>query len=265
MKRHNRSILALFPATCLALAGAPADARQAPAPPSPKGLYEGARQRYDRVGSYIARLTRREAVKGERRPEELILVKFRERPWSAHMKWLGEQGRGREGVYVKGRHGDKVHVRLAAWDIPFMPAGRRMALSPDGALLRSASTHPITELGIGAALDKIGRVQAALGRGDRGLGELAVVGPERRDEFAKPAHGIEHRIPPGADPAVPRGGRRTYWLDPASGLPTLIVTLDADGGEVEYYRYDRLQLAVRLDDEDFDPDGLWGAPTPGGR
>jgi hypothetical protein len=264
MRRHKRYFLALIPA-CLALAEGPASAQQAPALPTAKGLYEGARERYDRVGSYIARLTRRETVKGERRPEELILVKFRERPWSAHMKWLGEAGRGREGVYVKGHHGDKVHVRLAAWDIPFMPAGRRMALSPDGALLRSASTHPITELGIGAALDRIGRVQAALGRGDRGLGELAAVGPRRLREFAERAYGIEHRIPPGADPAVPAGGRRTYWLDPDSGLPTLVVTLDAEGGEVEYYRYDRLQLAVRLDDEDFDPDRLWGAVASGGR
>jgi hypothetical protein len=114
-----------------------------------------------------------------------------------------------EVVYVVGQHGGKVHVRLAAGDVPLMPPGALMALDPNGSLLRSASTHPITELGVGAAIGMIGEVVAALDRGDRRLGTLAVVGPERRQEFGKPVRGIEHRIPAGAYPAVPEGGRRT--------------------------------------------------------
>jgi len=81
--------------------------------PGTRELYEAARSRYAQIDSYIARLTRREVVKGERRPQELILLKFREKPWSAYMKWIGDEGRGREGLYVKGQHGDKIHTRLA--------------------------------------------------------------------------------------------------------------------------------------------------------
>jgi hypothetical protein len=260
MERHKTRALALFAVANVALAGA-AGALQAPEPPTPTGLYEDARKRYARIDSYVARLRRHETVKEQRRPEELVLLKVRDKPWSVYAKWLGEEGRGREGVYVEGQHGGKVHVRLAAGDVPFMPAGRRMALSPDGALMRAASTHPITELGIGAAIGKIGEVLAAQKRDDRRRGELAAVGPEWRDEFGGRAYGIEHKIPAGADRAVPSGGRRTYWLDPATGLPTVVVTQDGEGREVEHYHYDRLQLSARLDDEDFDPDLLWGAPA----
>src|SRR4051794_4489113 len=148
MDRHERHNSATIIAACALFALVTVGTLQAPDPQTPKSLHAAAKERYDRVGSYIARLTRRETVKGERRPEEVILLMFREKPWSIHAKWLGEEGRGREGIYVKGQHDSKVHVRLAAGDVLFMPAGRRMALSPDGALLRAASTHTIAELGI---------------------------------------------------------------------------------------------------------------------
>jgi len=243
----------------LGLAGGAARDPAAAADPEVRRLYDAARERYGRVDSYIARLTRREKVRGEQRPEELILFKFRAEPWSAYLRWLGEAGEGREGLYVPGRHDDKVHTRIAAGDVPLFPAGYRMSLAPDGALLKAASPHPITALGLGAALDKLGDALAAQERGDDRLGTLAAVGPEKLEEFDEPVRGIEHRLPPGADPAVPRGGRRVYWFDPATGLPTVARTRDDTGTVVEYYRYDRLQLGVGLDDADFDPDRLWGA------
>jgi hypothetical protein len=250
-------------ATCVVLAGGVSLMDGAMAgPPTPRELHESARERYARIDSYIARLTRREVVRGERRPEEVILFKFRENPWSGYMKWLGEEGRGREGLYVKGRHGDRVHVRLAGGDIPFVPAGRRMALAPDGALLRSASPHPITAIGIGASIAKIGDVVSALERDDRRRGDLALVGPERRAEFVEAPYGVEHRLPAGIDPALPEGGRRTYYFDPVTNLPTVFVSRDFIGREIEYYRYDRLQLSVHLNDDDFDPDRLWAKPDP---
>jgi hypothetical protein len=258
MERHVRRTLALFAAATAALAAA--GALHAPSPPTTTGLYEDVKKHHGRIDSYVARLRRHETVNGKRRPEELVLLKIREKPWSVYAKWLGEEGRGREGVYVKGQHGDKIHVRLAAGDVPFMPAGRRMALAPDGALMRAASTHPITELGVGAAVAKVGAVLAAQERGDKRAGELEAVGPQWRDEFGGRAYGIEHKIPAGTDRAVPSGGRRTYWIDPGTGLPTLVVTQDGEGREVEYYLYDRLQLHANLDDEDFDPDLLLGKP-----
>jgi hypothetical protein len=56
---------------------------------------------------------------------------------------------------------------------------------------------------------------------------------------------------------MPKGGRRFWYFDPATGLPVLIVTDDPTGHPVEYYCYDRLQFPVKLDDADFDPERLW--------
>jgi hypothetical protein len=233
-------------------------------PPVPavtaRQLYTAARERFQHVDSYIVRLIRREVVKGEMNPEEVILFKFRQEPWSVYLKWLGKEGQGREVVYVKGRYESKIHSLLAAGDIPFMPAGKRMALSPDSFLVKSATRHPITQAGIAASIEKIGEILTAIERGDRRAGTMAVVGPAQRPEFDKPAFGIEHTLTPGYDPSMPGGGKRTYFFDPATGLPTVITAKDERGQEVEYYRYDRLQPGVKLDDADFDPDVLWAKP-----
>jgi hypothetical protein len=224
-------------------------------------LYEAARDRYAGIDSYIVRLTRREMVKQRKNPEEVMLFKFRKEPWSVYLKWLGKEGQGREVVFVKSKHEGKIHTRLAAGDIPFMPAGRRMALPPDNLLVRNACRHPITHAGIGASIERIGEVLAAQERGDRKLGSLTVLAPTERPEFGRPVHAIEHALPAGADPSLPKGGRRLYFFHPESGLPMLITTRDERNQEVEYYLYDRLQPKVLLDDADFDPDTLWGKPA----
>jgi hypothetical protein len=236
----------------------------APTPPAEvtaRQLYEAARDRYATMDSYIVRLTRREQVKDRLNPEELIALKFRKAPWSVHLKWLGKEGQGREVVYVKGRYEGKIHTLLAAGDIFLMPAGKRMALQIDNILVRSASRHPITEAGIGSAVERIGGYLARQERGDRTVGSLRVLRAVARPEFDRHVSGLEHHLPPGLDSSLPNGGKRTWFFDPDSKLPMLITTTDERGNLVEYYRYDRLLHPVKLDDADFDPDRLWGKPA----
>jgi hypothetical protein len=213
------------------------------------------------MDSYIARLTRREQVRGRDKPEEVMLFRFRKEPWSVYFKWLSGEGQGREVVYVKGRYEGKLHTLLAAGDMPLMPAGKRIALAPDSMLVRSASRHPVTEAGIGACIARLGALLAAVDRGDRRHGTLRELGPQNRPEFACPVCALEQVIPPGVEEELPQGGRRVCYFDAETHLPTLLVTQDARGHEVEYYRYDRIQFPVRLNDDDFNPDRLWPAPS----
>jgi hypothetical protein len=247
------------PAVVPAVAKTPAPAT--PPAASPRALYQQAAERYASMDSYIARLTRREQVNGKNQPEEVILFKFRKDPWSVSFKWLGETGKGREVVYVKGQHGDQIHTLLAAGDHPFKPAGSRVALACDSVFVRMASRHPITEAGIGASIERLGRLLDAVDRGDTSRGTVHELGPQKRPEFADPIPCIEHVIPPGAEATLPRGGRRLYGFDPENHLPVLVVTRDDKGQEAEYYRYDHLMYPVRLDAQDFDPDRLWGKPV----
>jgi hypothetical protein len=217
-----------------------------------------AREQLETFDSYIVRLTRREAINGQLQPEEVILFRFRAKPWSVYLKWLGKEGKGREVVFVQGQHDNKIHSLLSAGDIPFMPAGKRMALSPDNILVKSACRHPLEEAGIAASVQRIGRLLANTASDPRKNGTLRVVGPVKRPEFEKAVWGLEHTLPPGSDPTLEQGGKRTYFFHPETHLPMLILAFDEAGNEAEYYHYDRLQRAVKLDDHDFNPDVLWG-------
>jgi len=222
-------------------------------------LQQASARQYATIDAYIVRLTRREFVKGKLQPEEVLLFKFRKAPLSVYLKWVGPVGKGREVIYVKGQHENKIHTLLAAGDMPFAPAGKRIALSPDSVFVRGASRHAITEAGIGTLIDRFGTLLEALERGDTSQGTLTYLGLQKRPEFTAPLEGVEWKLPPGTEASLPRGGKRWCFVDPETHLPVLIVTHDERGQEVEYYRYDRFQYPVPLDDNDFDPDRLWGA------
>jgi hypothetical protein len=248
----------------------PAAFTPAPSPPpaaAPGGstvrqLIQQAAASYSRIDSYIARLTRREVV-NNKNDEEVMLFKFRKEPWSVYFKWLGETGKGREVVFVKGQHGSLIHTLLAAGDHPLKPAGSRIALAPDSFFVKMASRHPVTEAGIGASVDRLVALLAAIERGDTRRGTLTDLGTQSRPDFTGPLALVEHTFPAGVDTSLPRGGKRLYGFDPESHLPVLVTARDEKGTEVEYYRYDRLQYPVKLDNDDFDPDKLWSKPGAG--
>jgi Protein of unknown function (DUF1571) len=242
-----------------AVSSAPALAAVPNSPAKLRELYNQAALRFATIDSYVARLRRREQVKGKDQPEELILFKFRKRPWSVYFKWLGPTGNGREVIYVKGQHGDMIHTLLAAGDMPLAPAGKHMALPPDNIFVRSASRHAITEAGIGVMIEKFGQALDSQERGEKKFGLITYLGPTKRSEYDAPLESVEHIVPSGLEPQLPHGGRRWVFFDPASHLPVLMITHDDRGHEVEYYCYDRLQYPVKLDDLDFDPDRLWPA------
>jgi hypothetical protein len=249
----------------------PAPAQDAaPAAPSAgnplRALYQKADQRHQTMDAYVMRLRRREVVGGKVRPEELILVKIRQQPWSVYFKWLGPEAKGREVVYVKGQPGNEIHTLTAAGDVPLLPAGQRFSVAADSAMVKARSRYPITEAGLGTVIRRFGELVEAAEKGDRRAGTFKYLGRVKRPEFDQAVEGVEQLVPPESDPRLPKGGRRWWYFDAASGLPVLIVTNDETGREVEYYCHDRIQCPARLDDDDFNPDRLWkkAAPAPGG-
>ncbi len=257
--REYQTMAAPEEAPVLAQASQTAEPAAKPAPVDPlRRLYEKAVERYAGMDSYIVRLTRREQVNGKDNPEETLLFKFRKEPWSIYFKWLGKVGEGREAVYVKGRYEDKIHTLLAAGDVMLMAAGKRIDLPADSILVRARSRHSITDAGIGALIGHFGEALAA--KDKSGNPVLRYLGPQKRAEFETPMEAVEQTIPAEREEALREGGRRFWYFDPESNLPVLVITQDKSGHEVEYYRYDRFQYPVKLDDADFDPDKLWAKP-----
>lgn len=228
-----------------------------PAPANPassasplRQLYDTAVNVYAAIDSYNARFRRRERVGDKDMPEEVIFAQFRKQPFSVHFKWVGGEGQGRELIYVKGRHEDKIHTLLAPSDPHLF--GKTMALALDSPLLRSRTRRPITEAGIGHMIDAFGQMLALADRTGPAM-QLKYLGPVKRPEYQEALVGVEHVVLPQQDPLLPKGGRRWWFFDPLKGLPVLLITHDGANHPVEYYCYDRLMYPVRLDDQDFDP------------
>jgi hypothetical protein len=222
-------------------------------------LYHEAARRYAEIDSYVVRLRRRERVGGKNKPEEVMLFKFRKEPWSVYFKFLGPVGRGREVVYVKGHYENKIHTLTAAGDIPLTAAGQHIALAPDNILVRSASRYPITEAGIGNLVERFGRLLEFERRsGSNGIatGLVKYLGTFQRPEFANRLDTVVQIVPSRYESALPHGGRRFWFFEPALHLPVLIITQDNRGQEVEYYCYEDLKTSVTFGPEDFDPEQM---------
>lgn len=219
-------------------------------------LHDRATQTHARMDSYIFRMRRREVVSGTKSPEELVLVKHRQKPYSVFLKWLGNEGKGRQVIYVAGKYDNKMQVLTAAGDIPFTPAGMRMAFAPEDRLVKSKSRYPITNTGFGSVIERFGELVSAVEKNDPSVGQVKYLGKVKRPEFEQPVEAMHHIIPEKRDPLLPKGGQRWLYFDGGSGLPILTITHDPTG-EVEYYCFDHVQFPVRLDDDDFNPD-RWG-------
>jgi len=220
-------------------------------------IYQQALEHYNSMDSYIVRFRRREQINGKDKPEEVIYAKFRKSPWSVYFKWLGQEAKGREVVFVKGQYDEKIHTLLAAGDVPLMPAGKRFSLSPDSPLVLASSRHSIRESGVGPLIDHFGRMVAAVERREIQPGAVRYLGRLKRPEFDSPCEAVEQRVASGSEATLARGGTRLWLFDLVSKLPILVIAQDETGHEVEYYCYDRFEYPVKLDDADFNPDKLW--------
>jgi len=214
---------------------------------------------FQNTDSFTCRMIRREMVGGVRKPEELISFQYRKNPYSIHLKWLGEVGKGREVVYVEGKFDNKIQIRLAGGDMPFVAAGKRMSFNLDNPLVRSSSRHGVQEASFGFMLSTVGTMIAQQKQGNSKLGTVQYAGKVHRQELGMAVEMIEVKIFPGTEDGLPHGGRRLIGFNPQEGMPMLVQTFDDKGQEVEFYRYD-LFICKGLDSIDFDPDALWGKP-----
>jgi hypothetical protein len=215
-------------------------------------LQQQAAAKYAKIDSYVARLQRREQINGKNSAEEVILFSHRKEPWSVHLKWIGTEAQGRESLYVKGRYEGKIHTLLAPSDPRIL--GKIVAMAPDSPFIRSRCRHSITEAGVGSLIDRFGRL---VDREESGQAHaLRCAGPMQRAEHEQPLEAVEQVIAEREETALPGGGRRWWFFDPVTSFPTVIVTVDSAGQQVEYYCYDKFLMPAGLDDDDFNPERL---------
>jgi Protein of unknown function (DUF1571) len=235
------------------------ESQATPTPNDARSLRElstNAAKTFAKMDTYIMRLRRREVVGGTSRPEELILCKFRNAPFSVYMKWLDGPGKGREVTFAKDRYEGKIHSLTAPGDVPLF-SGTVFSVLPDSPLVRSKSRYPITEAGIGHVLLQFDSLVTAAEKGSIPGTKLEYLGPSKRPEFPEPVHHVTQTFTAKIDPNIPGGGVRHWFFDATNGLPVLLVAFDEKGREVEYYCHDRFEFPASLDNDDFNPDKLF--------
>lgn len=143
-----------------ALAQAPAQPPSAPAAPAvnpmdePLRLLGQASQVYAGVRDYTCLFVKRERLRGQLQPENLIEMKARTQPFSIYMRWLGPpQQAGLEACYVAGWNNGmlRVHSTGLAGAIGFV------SIDPHDPRVTQTSRHTITEAGIGNLIERFGQ------------------------------------------------------------------------------------------------------------
>jgi hypothetical protein len=247
--RAKPTRVALKPAaTAAGSESAPASA--APESPIARALREIAecQARYEAVTDYTCTFYKQERIAGRLTPVHIMAMKVRAKPQSIYLKFH-QPARGREAIYVAGRHGG----RVLAHDVGFnkLLAGT-LQLEPRSSRAMEDCRHPITEAGIGPLLETVAKrwslelrpehsIMAF--RDDMKVGTtpcsmIESIHPERRPEF------LHHKV--------------RVFIDQDLGLPIRFEAYDwpkHPGTEpelTEEYTYTGLKLNVGLEDSDFD-------------
>lgn len=223
-------------------------------------LLDIALAKYEKLTDYEVHLVRREVVGGKEFPTEEVVFQFRKHPFSIYMRNVGEAGKGREVVYVDGKHDGMMHVVTGQGDNRLIGAGFKTSLKPDSPMATAKARHKITEAGPGNLLVRLEKyVKAA----EAGRGTVKALGVLQRKDQPNPVEGIEVTIPPGDDPLLPKGGKWSLFFEPktdaaTSGNLMVNVLQDETGREVEYYCFSKWKVPANLTDADFSPDRLGG-------
>lgn len=211
----------------------------------------------DAMTSFEAHLTKREVVKGKEQPAEEAVYRYRVDPQSVHIRVVGEVGTGREVMWVKGQNDNKMTIVTGKGDNILLGAGKKMTMDPDDSLVTAKSRYRIYEAGMARPIGALTKFTDQAEAGKRPAGSVKYLGQVERKEYKGKLNLVEVALTADDDKFLPKGGKRLYHFDadpksPSHGLPVLVISLDHDNKEVEYYCFTDFKLVGQLTDADFD-------------
>ncbi len=228
-----------------------------------KKLAEIAADKWTRVDTYEAIVTRRELAPNKDFTEDVVLYQFRKEPMGVYLRALDEANKGREIIYSPAKHGDKIYSIIGKADAKLLfPAGSKApVVTPDSPFVKDKTRYSIREAGYGTPIKRVGSWVMKAETGKIPAENLTFLGLVNRKEYPYPLVGVQLMLRPGDDPHLPNGGMRQWFFDtkadsPSNGFPVLIIATEPNGKEVEYYLFEKLKFGVPLTDADFSPDRL---------
>lgn len=174
---------------------------------------------------------------------EHIRCWFRRSPFSVRMKWLDEDLKYGESVYIEGQHDDKVRFVTRWWSPPLLPPPAINKVSLQTPVTFGESKRPLTDFGLERLMERtLANMEAA---GDDVT--LTVKPPFHLDEDGPLVHQFHFEYPPGTH-ATPV---QELYVNVATDLPAGTV-LKLPSGDIDAaYFYADIDTDVELADEDF--------------
>jgi len=195
---------------------------------------------YAQVNDYQAVFHKQERVEGKLLPEETIVLKYK-KPQKIYMHWIGEPLNGTEALYVQGMFENKLIAHRGG-----VLGVITMTLDPDGPTAMRDNRHPITEVGFGFVVEKLGRdLEKAIARG-----EFQVIRIGEEAFKGRPATVFEGRFTPGGAGKF-YSSRMVIHVDSEFQLPCGSAFFDEKDALFEKYSYTDVKLNPGFTDTDF--------------
>jgi hypothetical protein len=244
------AVLLLLPA----LSQAQTSTAPTPTPPSspldsPLRVMLEAREAYKQVKDYTCTFVKREQVRGQLLPENVIQMKVRSQPFSVYLRWQKPQSmEGQEACYVVGKNNGQMRVH----SVGLLGVVGWVSLDTNDARAMENSRHTITEAGIGNLIEKyITRYET-----EKALNRTVVKMAEY--EFNKRRCFRIETIHPNSKPGDFYSYRAVIFVDKETKLPVRSEAYDwpkeggrPDGDLLECFSYVQMQTNVGLGDDAF--------------
>jgi len=230
---------------------APAAPATAPSPmDEPLRLVYQARATYQQVKDYSCVMVKREKMKGQMQPENIIAMKLRNQPFSVHLKWLSPKAmEGQEGCYVAGKNDGMMRVKPAG----VLGVVGFVSLDLKDPRVAENSRHSITEAGIGNMIDRVVKGWEL----EKQRGNHTLVGVADFEFAKRPCTRVEI-CRPHSKPGQFYSYRYVIFFDKEHHLPVRVEAYDwpREGGNpngdlMECYSYINLKFNTGLTDQDF--------------
>jgi hypothetical protein len=224
-------------------------AQGAPSPiDEPLRLVAAAAQSYQQVRDYTCTLIKQERIKGVLLPENVMLMKFRQQPFSVYMRWSApQQFVGQEVCYVHGKNKNMMRVRSTG----ILKTFGFVSISPQDPRALEHSKHTITEAGLG---NLIGQMQQEWTRVRQRAKIQVRLAEYQYDRKPCTRAEIIYQERQAQDYCY----RAVVYFDKQNHLPVRMECYDwpraggpPDGDLLESFSYANLQLNVGLNDAHF--------------
>ena len=198
-------------------------------------------ENYRAVNDYTTTFHKQQRVRGYLYPEETMFVKFK-KPFMVYMKWTGDVDTGREVLYVRGKHGNKILAHPGGIMNIFMPT---VSLHPLSMFAMRKNLRPITESGVGNTIRLLLEVCERAAK----AGDLEVVRAGEGEVGGRRTERFERLLPAGKGyPAH----RTIIEIDKETKFPLLVESHGWKNELLEKYVYDDIKLNTGLTKRDFD-------------